>query len=117
MLCILFAFVLVLILFSCICVFHFSEFWLWDFCNISFKFLFLSFQIFRTPDGMLSSEQGVYVAESVAAKNTKQAKGRFRMYEDQDDMVILDLLLSFLSVFFPLFLLCFLCSSPLVVLK
>uniref|UniRef100_A0A2N9J6T6 TOG domain-containing protein n=1 Tax=Fagus sylvatica TaxID=28930 RepID=A0A2N9J6T6_FAGSY len=34
---------------------------------------------------MLSSEQGVYVAESIAAKNTKQAKGRFRMYEDQND--------------------------------
>ncbi|KAF2306959.1 hypothetical protein GH714_022778 [Hevea brasiliensis] len=43
-------------------------------------------QIFHTPEGMLSSEQGVYVAESVAAKNTKQAKGRFRMYEDQDGM-------------------------------
>ncbi|KAJ4845080.1 hypothetical protein Tsubulata_039395 [Turnera subulata] len=41
-------------------------------------------QIFCTPDGMLSNEQGVYVAESVASKNTKQAKGRFRMYEDQD---------------------------------
>ncbi|WCJ36197.1 eIF-2-alpha kinase activator GCN1 [Euphorbia peplus] len=42
-------------------------------------------QIFRTPEGMLSSELGVYVAESVAAKNTRQAKGRFRMYEDIDD--------------------------------
>lgn len=38
---------------------------------------------------MLSSEQGVYVAESVAAKNVKQAKGRFRMYDDNDDVVIL----------------------------
>ena len=36
---------------------------------------------------MLSSEQGVYIAESVAAKNMKQAKGRFRMYEDLNDMV------------------------------
>ncbi|KAK6915301.1 hypothetical protein RJ641_020418 [Dillenia turbinata] len=43
-------------------------------------------QIFNTPEGMLSSEQGVYIAESVAAKNTKQAKGRFRMYEEQEDM-------------------------------
>ncbi|KAI9185460.1 hypothetical protein LWI28_007508 [Acer negundo] len=43
-------------------------------------------QIFRTPEGMLSSEQGVYVAETVVAKNTKQAKGRFRLYEDQDDL-------------------------------
>ncbi|XP_050384454.1 protein ILITYHIA [Argentina anserina] len=43
-------------------------------------------RIFHTPEGMLSSEQGVYVAESVAAKNMKQAKGRFRMYEDLNDM-------------------------------
>lgn len=40
---------------------------------------------------MLSSEQGVYIAESVAAKNMKQAKGRFRVYEDDDDGVILDI--------------------------
>ncbi|XP_056168131.1 protein ILITYHIA isoform X1 [Syzygium oleosum] len=43
-------------------------------------------QIFQTPDGVLSSEQGVYVAESVTSKNTKLAKGRFRMYEDEDGM-------------------------------
>ncbi|KAK7332811.1 hypothetical protein VNO80_29566 [Phaseolus coccineus] len=43
-------------------------------------------QIFHTPEGMLSTELGVYVAESVSAKNTKQAKGRFRMYDDEDDM-------------------------------
>ncbi|XP_011002020.1 PREDICTED: translational activator GCN1 [Populus euphratica] len=42
-------------------------------------------RIFHTPEGMLSSEQGVYVAESVASKNTRQAKGRFRMYEDHSD--------------------------------
>ena len=36
---------------------------------------------------MLSTEQGVYVAESVTAKNTKQAKGRFRMYDDEDGEV------------------------------
>lgn len=41
-------------------------------------------QVFYTPEGMLSSEQGVYIAEIVAAKNTKQSKGRFRMYEEQD---------------------------------
>ncbi|KAJ8770180.1 hypothetical protein K2173_011515 [Erythroxylum novogranatense] len=46
----------------------------------------IDIQIFRTPEGMLSSEQGVYVAESVTAKNSKQAKGRFRVYEDQDGM-------------------------------
>lgn len=45
-------------------------------------------QIFHTPEGMLSSEQGVYVAESVASKNTRQAKGRFRMYEDHNDTVV-----------------------------
>lgn len=38
---------------------------------------------------MLSSEQGVYVAESVASKNTRQAKGRFRMYEDHNDTVVI----------------------------
>lgn len=38
---------------------------------------------------MLSSEQGVYIAEIVAAKNTKQSKGRFRMYGEQDGVVLL----------------------------
>lgn len=56
-------------------------------------FFFVLFQVFHTPEGTLSSEQGIYVAESVAAKNTKQAKGRFRTYEDQDDMVLIELLL------------------------
>nr|POE53190.1 isoform 2 of protein ilityhia [Quercus suber] len=42
--------------------------------------------VFHTPEGVLSNEQGVYVAESITSKNTKQAKGRFRMYEDQNDM-------------------------------
>lgn len=32
-------------------------------------------QIFNTPEGVLSGEQGVYVAESVTAKSTKEAKG------------------------------------------
>ncbi|KAL3370936.1 hypothetical protein AABB24_007783 [Solanum stoloniferum] len=41
-------------------------------------------QIFQTPEGMLSTEQGVYIAESVATKNTKQPKGRFRLYDDSD---------------------------------
>ncbi|CAK9164336.1 unnamed protein product [Ilex paraguariensis] len=43
-------------------------------------------KIFHTPEGMLLNEQGVYVAESIAAKNTKQAKGRFRVYENNDGM-------------------------------
>ncbi|CAL0308828.1 unnamed protein product [Lupinus luteus] len=43
-------------------------------------------QIFHTPDGMLSTEQGVYVAESVAVTNTKQSKGRFRMYDVDDGL-------------------------------
>lgn len=45
---------------------------------------------------MLSAEQGIYVAESVAFKNTKQAKGRFRMYDDEDGLVHI----SFFSNFF-----------------
>lgn len=52
---------------------------------------FILFQIFQTPEGMLSSEQGIYVAESVASKNMKQAKGRYRVYEDEDDEVFLDI--------------------------
>lgn len=43
-------------------------------------------QIFRTPEGMLSTEQGVYIAESVASNNLKQAKGRFKTYENNDNM-------------------------------
>lgn len=43
-------------------------------------------QIFHTPEGVVSSEQGVYVAESVASKNIKQAKGRFRVYDDDDSL-------------------------------
>lgn len=59
---------------------------------IGFAFTnFILFQIFHTPEGMLSSEQGVYVAESVAAKNMKQAKGRYRVYEDDNDEVVLDI--------------------------
>ncbi|KAL6843469.1 hypothetical protein ACP4OV_026531 [Aristida adscensionis] len=42
-------------------------------------------KIFYTPEGMLSTEQGIYVAEAVASKNTKLAKGRFRAYDDQDE--------------------------------
>ncbi|KAF8675346.1 hypothetical protein HU200_047709 [Digitaria exilis] len=41
-------------------------------------------KIFCTPEGQLSTEQGVYIAEAVASKNTKLAKGRFRAYGDQD---------------------------------
>ncbi|XP_057471002.1 protein ILITYHIA [Actinidia eriantha] len=42
-------------------------------------------QIFHTPEGVLSSEQGVYIADAVASKNTKQAKGRFRVYDNHED--------------------------------
>ncbi|KAK8951558.1 hypothetical protein KSP39_PZI003863 [Platanthera zijinensis] len=42
-------------------------------------------KIFYTPEGMLSSELGVYVAETIVAKSTKLAKGRYRLYEDTDD--------------------------------
>ncbi|MFS7937446.1 putative armadillo-like helical, translational activator Gcn1, TOG domain-containing protein [Helianthus anomalus] len=43
-------------------------------------------QIFNTPEGMLSTEQGVYIAESVASNNMKQAKGRFKAYDNNDSM-------------------------------
>ncbi|KAL5712127.1 eIF-2-alpha kinase activator GCN1 [Ranunculus cassubicifolius] len=39
--------------------------------------------IFHTPEGMLSNEQGIYVAESAAVTNTKYAKGR-QGYDDQN---------------------------------
>ncbi|GAY56659.1 hypothetical protein CUMW_173570 [Citrus unshiu] len=53
--------------------------------SITPKDTYVAFEkVFYTPEGMLSSEQGVYIAEIVAAKNTKQSKGRFRMYEEQD---------------------------------
>jgi HEAT repeat protein len=42
-------------------------------------------QIFRTPEGTLSTEQGVYIAESITtANNIKQAKGRFRAYDNSN---------------------------------
>ncbi|CAD5191281.1 unnamed protein product [Musa acuminata subsp. malaccensis] len=43
-------------------------------------------KIFFTLEGQLSSEQGIYVAETVAAKNTKHPKGRFKVYDDQDGL-------------------------------
>ncbi|KAI3459061.1 hypothetical protein Pfo_015724 [Paulownia fortunei] len=46
----------------------------------------IDIQIFRTPEGMLSTEQGVYVAESVVPKNVRQAKGRFRVYDNDDSV-------------------------------
>lgn len=56
--------------------------------ELTFPGIFILFQIFRTPEGMLSTEQGVYVAESVVSKNVRQAKGRFRVYDKDDSMVI-----------------------------
>lgn len=41
-------------------------------------------KIFKTEVGTLSTEQGVYIAEVVTDRNVKQAKGRFKMYEDDD---------------------------------
>jgi len=58
---------------------------------------------------MLSTELGVYVAESVSAKNTKQAKGRFRMYDDEDDEVHFNFFLFLCSI--PDILLVILCCS------
>ncbi|KAM0871524.1 hypothetical protein ACQ4PT_039331 [Festuca glaucescens] len=42
-------------------------------------------KIFFTSEGQLSTEQGIYVAEAVASRNTKLAKGRFRAYDVQDE--------------------------------
>ncbi|XP_019193917.1 PREDICTED: eIF-2-alpha kinase activator GCN1 isoform X15 [Ipomoea nil] len=52
----------------------------------AFSCLCYFIQIFRTPEGMLSTEQGVYIAESISSKNTKQPKGRFRVYDSNDDL-------------------------------
>lgn len=56
--------------------------------KLTFLLVLTLFQIFHTPEGMLSTEQGVYVAESVVSKNVRQAKGRFRVYDKDDAMVI-----------------------------
>ncbi|KAL3636483.1 eIF-2-alpha kinase activator GCN1 [Castilleja foliolosa] len=37
---------------------------------------------------MLSTERGAYIAELVVSKNVKQAKGRFRLYNNDDSSVI-----------------------------
>lgn len=58
----------------------------------------LHWQIFNTPEGMLSTEQGVYIAESVASNNMKQAKGRFKLYDNNESMVIFICLFIFISV-------------------
>ena len=42
----------------------------------------------------MSTEQGVYVAEAVASKNTKLAKGRFRAYDGQDAVILVLYLLK-----------------------
>lgn len=44
-------------------------------------------QIYLTPEGMLSTEQGVYIAEFVSGNNQKQAKGRYRVYENDNGSV------------------------------
>jgi hypothetical protein len=56
-------------------------------------------QIFYTPEGQLSTEQGVYIAEAVANKNTKLAKGRFRAYDDQDAVIFCSCKLLFFKYF------------------
>jgi hypothetical protein len=44
-------------------------------------------QIFNTPDGILSTEEGLYKAEVVQDKNRRGARGRFKMYDDDEDEV------------------------------
>ncbi|MCO5572014.1 hypothetical protein L7F22_025765 [Adiantum nelumboides] len=41
-------------------------------------------KIYKTEPGTLSIEQGVYIAEVITDKNVKQARGRFKMYEDDE---------------------------------
>jgi hypothetical protein len=41
-------------------------------------------QIFNTLEGVLSTEQGVYIAEVVMDRNVKGARGRFKMYDDDE---------------------------------
>ncbi|KAK3146260.1 hypothetical protein QOZ80_3BG0263720 [Eleusine coracana subsp. coracana] len=53
-------------------------------CSLHDTFSEDDIKVFYTPEWQLSTEQGVYVAETVASKNTKLAKGRFRAYDDQD---------------------------------
>lgn len=43
-----------------------------------------SYQIFNTEEGVLSSELGVYRAETVTDKNVRGARGRFKMYGDDE---------------------------------
>lgn len=42
-------------------------------------------QVYQTPQGVLSSEDGVYVATVVKDKNVRQARGRMKLYGDLDD--------------------------------
>lgn len=49
-----------------------------------------SYQIFNTEEGVLSSELGVYRAETVTDKNVRGARGRFKMYGD-DEVYLLSL--------------------------
>lgn len=46
----------------------------------------------------MSTEQGVYIAETVASKNSKLAKGRFRAYDDQDAVIFCSCKLFFLNI-------------------
>ncbi|KAG0618628.1 hypothetical protein M758_4G079600 [Ceratodon purpureus] len=43
-------------------------------------------KIFNTEEGMLSSELGVYVAEAVMDRNVRGARGRFKMYGDDEEV-------------------------------
>jgi hypothetical protein len=44
-------------------------------------------KIFNTEEGVLSSELGVYRAETVTDKNVRGARGRFKMYGDDEEVV------------------------------
>lgn len=49
---------------------------------------------------MLSTEQGVYIAEFVSGNNQKQAKGRYRVYENDNGSVNVSISLCFPSSHF-----------------
>eukprot|EP00850_Spirogloea_muscicola_P020733 SM000225S07012 [mRNA] locus=s225:44176:68989:+ [translate_table: standard] len=44
--------------------------------------------VYNTPEGTLSSDTGIYVAEVRQDRNIRQARGRFRMYDSVDEPAV-----------------------------
>lgn len=55
-----------------------------SFINNCISFNSVCSQVFNTDEGILSSELGVYVAEAVMDRNVRGARGRFKMYGDDE---------------------------------